>query len=350
MRPFFGRVSLTFITLFSLLSCSGNRSISTRSESREKSLTFREGFSLLLLNDLDWSALSDIDHQKDYLRHLIAEAKINADHSTLDLIFLNGNSFYRANKKVVKQLLSSLEDSSVPFAINWGNDDRQGDYRYSDLLEALSACPHALYSSSKEAISGSNDFVIRLDENGTPRFALFALDSNGYDVSGVPLRYAASAIKKEQVDWLEEEAKNLALAPALGFTSTAPKEFARYVEEKTYTKLSFEQLGAIETPEDSSPLLERIQTLNFKGFFFGHDHPNDFVMDVSGISLGYGVKSSTEKGYATSSARTYLSGGKEKSLQILGGSLYKLQQSGAFSLEHLYLQDDEAYTLVKERH
>ena len=78
--------------------------------------------------------------------------------------------------------------------------------------------------------------------------------------------------------------------------------------------------------------------------------PQIIFMDVSGISLGYGVKSSTEKGYATSSARTYLSGGKEKSLQILGGSLYKLQQSGAFSLEHLYLQDDEAYTLVKERH
>jgi hypothetical protein len=352
MKRFSQRSLLALVVLWSLTACSTTTGspVSTEPESYEKTLPFREGFSLLQLNDLEWSSFTDIAHQKDYLTHLISWAKATSNSQILDLILLNGNSFSLADKTVVKNLLDCLEAFAVPFAFVWGNDDLQGSYRLADLETALKNCPHAVYANPMDSVTGNSNYEITLRDNGTARYALYAFDSSGYDLSGVPLRYDNACIRADQVAWLERQASYVGPVPSLGFLSLAPLEFSNAYEGRNYNKMVFEKNGAITTPSGNSTLLSRITRLNFKGLFFGQDHANDFVLDLQGLRVGYGVKSGSEKGFATSPTQSYLLGGESKSVQILGGSLYTLSASGDFSLDHLYLQDDGAYTLVKERY
>jgi len=315
-------------------------------------LDFRPGFSLLQLTDIHWSFSTDRVQAKTYLNALYQAAKANADSHKIDLLVLTGDSTMFSSKEITKDLFDFLASWQVPFTVTWGNHDRQGYYPFSWLESLLSSYSNSLYVSLQDQLEGEGNAVIDLDEAGALKWQIYTLDSGSYEQSGTPLRYDYGTLKEKQTAWFEKEATLAGKVPSLAFFHIPTRDWQDAYAQGKASKTKWEKNEKICCSEEESPFFLKAVENNVKGLFCGHDHANDLTMTYQGVVLGYGVKTGSELYYAKSLSRTYAPvGGKtSEPLKLIGGTLLSLHEGGVFDLDHLYLQDDAAHTLVKERY
>lgn len=338
-----------FLLLLPLaLSSCGSQEVSLSDYRR--TLAFREGFSILQLSDIHWSFSTDRIREKAYLNALFNSAKENADSQTIDLVMITGDSTLLSNKEITKDLFDTVANWGVPFALTWGNHDRQGYYPFSWLEELVSSYPNSLYVSLEDTVPGNGNYVIDLLSGATTAWQIYALDSGSYQQSGTPLRYDYATLSDAQTSWYEKEANLANKCPSLAYFHIPTRDWLDVYEGKKDSKRKWEKNEGIYCSEKESSFFLSASEHNMKGLFCGHDHSNDLTMTYRGVVLGYGVKTGTELYYTTSSSRSYVSGGETHPLSLIGGSLVSLHSSGSFDLDHLYLQKDNPSTLVKERY
>jgi 3',5'-cyclic AMP phosphodiesterase CpdA len=317
-----------------------------------RSLDFRDGFSLLQLTDIHWSYSTDRVKSKAYLNALFSAAKANADSKKIDLILISGDSTMLSSKEITQDLFDFLAGWGVPFTVTWGNHDRQGTYPFSWLESLVSSYKNSLYVPLQDQVDGEGNAVINLNEAGALKWQIYTLDSGSYAQSGTPLRYDYGTLSENQAAWFEKEATLAGKVPSLVFFHIPTRDWQDVYAGGKESKSKWEKNEAICSSEDESPFFAKALANNVKGLFCGHDHSNDLTMTYQGVVLGYGVKTGSELYSAKSPLRTYVPTGTSASepLHLIGGSLLTLHEGGAFDLDHLYLQDDAAYTLVKERY
>jgi len=345
-KPSLARAFLLLLP-FVLSSCgSGAASLSDY----RRSLPFREGFSILQLSDIHWSFSTDRVQEKAYLNILYSSARENADSKTIDLVVITGDSTFLSNKEITKDLFDTIANWGVPFALTWGNHDRQGYFSFSWLESLVASYANSLYVSLEDNIPGDGNYVIDLMSGATTAWQIYALDSGSYQQSETPLRYDYGTISDAQTNWYEKESDLANKCPSLAYFHIPTRDWLDVYEGGKDSKRKWEKNEAIFCSEKESSFFLSASHCNMKGLFCGHDHSNDLTMTYNGIVLGYGVKTGAEFNYATSSSRTYLSGGETHPLSLIGASLVALHSSGRFDLDHLYLQKDAQSTLVKERY
>jgi hypothetical protein len=335
----------------------------------DESIEFKENFRLLQLTDIHWSVNTDAAKQGAYLTKVVETIQP-------DFIMITGDLLLGASTSTAESLVKVIESWNKPFAVTWGNHDREGEYSPTWLSKLFTNAKNSHYNEVDDSIFGRSNYVISLmnKQTGKAAWNIYSIDSNSYPESHSGLYYDYDVIHSDQINWFNQAAdystaQNGYTVPGLSYFHIPLYQWMySYLEnQKGMMGEILETSAFVLAPDDIKQKFAAIgksvkffpgyQDTGFfdagvkkgvKGFFCGHDHSNDWgnvYSDQAGSAyVGYGVKSGTELYYTHGSdTRGYL-----RDYDIIGGSLSTLHSNGTFDLTHYYVQTDAAYTTYHE--
>ena len=357
--------AFALLPLVFLTSCGAIKAPEISDYFNAEDIVFHEGFKVLQLTDIHWSVNTDMAKQEAYL-----DAVVAASHP--DFIMITGDCFLGATTSTAESLIKVMEGWNTPFAVTWGNHDREGDYSPAWLSNLFKNAQHSFYNEVDDHVFGRSNYVVSLKDTvtGKPAWNLYAIDSNSYLENSNRLYYDYDIIHDDQITWFKQAAAYSAAqnggnaVPGLAYFHIPLWEwYDAYLEnqqgmigeilESTSNSLATEEIkeryAAIHQSVRFWPGYQRTAFFDegvkagVKGFFCGHDHSNDwgtnFTSSAGTAYIGYGVKSGPELYYTHSDKRGF---------DILGGSLSTLHQDGSFDLTHYYVQLDPGYSAHTE--
>ncbi len=333
----------TFLSLVTLCACQGGTKAYEIKDYRQVLTSTNDTFSILQLTDIHWCYTTKIAHSEEYLTQVFEAAKKEAGH--LDLIVITGDSFLGADQAMVTELYRFVNGWGVPFAVTYGNHDKEGDWSREWMNEAIQKGENALsLPYADDGIDGDTNYFIDWSDGNDTVWRIYLLDSNSLTLES-PFSYGYDGIHENQVGWMKNVHDTMNdSVPSLGFVHIPPKELAPALQgtasDKSQWILGKQHEKTCQSSVDSS-FVQVAKEIGMRGVFYGHDHNNDFVLqDQDGFVMGYGVKSGTEL-YSYEDPDTHQT--------LTGGALYTLKKDGAYDLTHLYVDDHEGYAVSSLR-
>lgn len=211
-----------------------------------------------------------------------------------DLVVLTGDNIdgrYLSKgdvNMVIANIAKPMETRKIPWAVVLGNHD-------SEICKVSRKKQMKLYMSYRYNLSqdfssvfgraGDYNLIIKDSKDTKPVFTIYMLDSGAYYQNGY------GYIKKEQIAWYEKQSAILKKSsgktiPSLMFFHIALKQQNKVWKCKN-------AIGSRNEKESTQKIDDKlfsalIKTGDVKGVFVGHDHTNDYVGNINGITLGYG--------------------------------------------------------------
>lgn len=213
-----------------------------------------------------------------------------------DLIMITGDMIYsEPAADNMRKLIQYVAKFKIPFAVTFGNHDRQQGLPNSELLKIAQESSLCLTYSTPN-ISGEGNCVIPILSHSKQNIAsvIYCIDShedsplkengvNGYDF-----------IHLDQIAWYISQSKQLTEQnggtplPSIAFFHIPVPEYAEAVANPNADLVGFRR------EKVCSPLINtgffaaaKIQG-DIMGMFVGHDHDNDFAVKWLDILLAYG--------------------------------------------------------------
>lgn len=256
-----------------------------------------------------------------------------------DLVIFNGDNVTSAfNAKRCRQLGEIFEKLGVYWAGGLGN--HEGDNRFSvsrsKMMKIFMSFDHCLMLTGKEDLPGDFNYALNvLNTDGSLKHTYFFMDT-GDEMSaadeaafGVPDdgKTHYDGTKPEQVAWYAE--KNAALKERYGdFCSTVvihiPLPQMKTAAETGEFLYGDKREGVCASAFDSGLFAAMQNGGTAKAAFFGHDHINDFGLEIDGILLTYLQPS----GYGSYTAESRL--GYEEKDWLQGCTVVKINEDGNF--------------------
>ncbi len=201
-----------------------------------------------------------------------------------------------------------LEKLGVYYTVTFGNHDTEG-YNYYNRgqvadMYADDSLKYSLFDKNDyHEIDGVGNHVINIKNTaGEVNKSLIMLDSHSYmpwDIFGLLWDY--ESIKPRQISWYRSVIETYQPKSSLLFFHIPIKEvkyaYDEFVENgrqdtedvKWLAGNDGEEKEVVYCPDADEELFETVLELgNTKGFFFGHDHFNNFVMKYKGVLFSYG--------------------------------------------------------------
>lgn len=248
----------------------------------KRKLQFRNNgsFRVLHLTDIQ----EGIHPRKDTLRlinALLAE-------TMPDLVILTGDQlkgyspFFRlfgkqSVQKTIRILTAPMENYGIPYAVTFGNHDRQCGLSNEEQAAIYQQSPYGI-CPVEESLTGTFYLPI-LDQEGREILRLYLLDSGNTKEHG---SYAPPS--EEVLAWMKAR-----LMDADGTPSPIPSMVFQHIPLPEYRKCK--QVVVKEpvcSPDRNTGEFDLLRTNGrVMAVFCGHDHKNDFVGQVDGIDLGY---------------------------------------------------------------
>ena len=319
-------------------------------------LDYHDGFNILQLTDLHWSALTDHERNINYLNALIEQVK--KDKGNIDLIELTGDQTMLGSKEDLIDLLKTINSYNIPFAVVWGNHDRESRYSPRYVIDQYLSNSNCLYKEvENDDVHGSSNYVINLKKDGVTKWQIANLDSGAdYCESVFSFDFTFDYIRESQVAWFEEEHNLIGNnVPVIAYYHIAQKEFENAWSEYNNYQLSadvskqkyykLEKFDSSNAKGSEEPVFfNKAHDFNIKGIFVGHCHNNDWTCNYKGVTIGCGVKTGKELYYAhinEEQAKTY---GISEKFDLIGASLVTLHDDETFDLSHLYFNEESSDT------
>lgn len=322
-----------------------------------KTLDYHDGFVIAQLTDIHWHTASAIGYgdegSQEYLVKVVNEIK--AKFGQVDLIEVTGDTFCLSNKRSVKTFIETMDEIGIPYAITWGNHDRQGKYNPNWLSRQFLKAPHSLYVEvDNDNLHERGNYVVNLMQDGDVAWQIFSIDSgssyrNGAGDIGLEYDY----IRQDQIDWFELMHKRAGDdVPVMCYYHIPQKEFddgyeAVMANEPGY-KSGFYMMEGVSSSAYATSMNPVFARNNVKGVFIGHDHATDWTFtNPDGITYGFGVKTNKELYSADVNAETVkgfdeINPDVDREFDLMGASVVKLlNDTGDFELYHLYLSDGQ---------
>lgn len=238
-----------------------------------------------------------------------------------DLVVFGGDNIsgywqeftYNLVQSTIRKIIKPIKDRNIPLAVVFGNHDGEEGYHTEfQMMEYME------YSNCRSNLNDADVYgcgncclTIKSRDGKKDAFAIWLMDSNDYvrDSKG---NRCYDYVHDDQIQWYENRAAELKEAnggeplPAIlfqhipvqeeciGMKEVGKDEEYTFERHGRYFYLGNEILEGRVREEPSPPDMEQDHTAQFKSWkktgdifaaFFGHDHVNDFKMNVEGIDL-----------------------------------------------------------------
>lgn len=212
-----------------------------------------------------------------------------------DLVILTGDNIdgrYCFSKESVKKAIADIakpmEERKIPWAVVLGNHDNEfSRVNRRDQMKIYMSYKYNLSEAFSSVIGRAGDYniLIRDSKNIKPVFNIYLLDSGYYCLGGY------GYIKQQQINWykgLSAELKNKygKVVPSLMFFHIPLQQQYKVWESGK----AIGERNEKECPQkiDTGLFSALVENRDIKGVFVGHDHRNDYMGSINGITLGYG--------------------------------------------------------------
>lgn len=216
-----------------------------------------------------------------------------------DLVVLTGDIVVSGGAaQIWQQVMQPMTEAKVPFAVTFGNHDTESDMSKADILKLLKENTYNVTANADKKLSGVGNYSLPVyaSQGKAMPWALYLFDSHAYTNDSTLGYYAW--IKNDQIQWYRKQSE--AYSRQQGKPVAALAFFHIPLPEFEWVRNQKKVLGSTEESV-CSPLINSglfssfVERGDVMGVFVGHDHNNDYVGEVAGISLGYGRKT----GYAS---------------------------------------------------
>lgn len=216
------------------------------------------------------------------------------DFEKPDLVVLTGDNIdgrYCSKeyiKKTIANISKPMEDRKIPWAVVLGNHD--SELHNVDRKNEMRIYMSYQYNLSQDFSNvagrvGDYNLLINDSKNKKPVFNIYMLDS------GIYCSNDCGYIKEEQINWYKKLSTNLKKS----FDKTIPSlMFFHIALQQQYIVWENGKAIGSRNEKESSQQIDKglfsalVQMGDVKGVFVGHDHMNDYVGSIDGITLGYG--------------------------------------------------------------
>lgn len=314
-----------------------------------------EDFVILNLTDtqMDTKEWSEGNVNREILEYTVNEL---INRTQPDLITISGDlSWGEGETKAYRMLADFIDGFGIPWAPVWGNHDNEDGMAYVDVIEELyMTYENCIYLEGPEEL-GSGNYVISIEENGTPITGIFMMDTHDHDIyideNGNEYE-GYSRLNDEQQLWYKYRAESM---KELGYKDSAiimhipiyaykDAFAAAYNYSVDPSALTWEEsyndqywnegyedsygvryeYGGFPPVEDGFiDVLENIGHTEY--MVVGHDHINNFVINYRGINLVYAMKTGM---------------GCYWDQRLNGGTVLRITSDGIAELKHEYVDVD----------
>jgi hypothetical protein len=224
---------------------------------------------------------------RDKVYELLEKAFAETDP---DLTVITGDLFFSFNgKAMLTEFASFMEKNNRYWAYCFGNHDGAYTYSRKQIASLLAEYPHVLFSSGEDWVLGESNYVITLNDKGTPVQALVFLDSHGERVYGE--KSGPDYIYPSQIDWYQWVSEGLGKVPLYTFFHIPLIEYKDLWASGKAIGIQRDKI--INTPLQNSGLFQAmVDDGDTVATFTGHDHLNDFYGIWEGITLATGRSAS----------------------------------------------------------
>ncbi|MCM3337529.1 metallophosphoesterase family protein [Paenibacillus sp. MER TA 81-3] len=259
-----------------------------------KTLTFREDGTFKILQFTDVHIGDGVDG-RDKDAHTVALMERLIEQERPDLIVYTGDLCWSHGVKDPEQgfrrAISPAVKSGLPWAAVFGNHDTEEGVTREQLMDVMLESDTCLAEPGPEHLSGVGNYMLPIQSagGGKVKALLYFLDSGceapkhigGYEW-----------IHGDQVEWYAGVSKEMTAQhgsplPALTFFHIPLPEYdAVWHTGSVISGSKFERVCA---PKMNSGLYARMVEMgDVMATFVGHDHDNDYIGELHGISLCYG--------------------------------------------------------------
>jgi len=233
-----------------------------------------------------------------------------------DLITIAGDLAWAGEMESYENLCCELDQYNIPYAPVWGNHDNQGGPAQVDKqADVLLKHPLCLLEKGDPAM-GCGNYVIQIEENGKPVYAMFMVDSH----DRMPVTNPDGTqgddwahLLPNQLTWYQEEAAKLGCRNSLvmhipvyeyldAWNAAWKQEYdpMKITREQAYEPQYWneEYAGAYGNKYEGvgsyCKSLGEFDALRAPGLMdymlVGHDHVNNYVINYKGVKLTYILK------------------------------------------------------------
>lgn len=209
-----------------------------------------------------------------------------------DLIVVGGDTVLTAwNDICTQQFCDFIEKFEIPWAPIFGNHDYEGRADKAKLAEIYEASAHCLFKSGPEGMNGMGNYIINLTRNNEVVYSLFMLDDGQFRV--VDAQITDGGVGDNQIEWYKWAVNGInetsgKAVPNMAFMHVAVPEYEQFEND---FKMGIRGEGTC-TAKVNDGFFEAFKANGGTHMFAGHDHNNNFITELDGVTMGYMTKSS----------------------------------------------------------
>jgi 3',5'-cyclic AMP phosphodiesterase CpdA len=276
----------------------------------KRELFFKEDgtFKIIQFTDIHFSEDNELDHRSTNLM-----SQIILDEKP-DFIITTGDTVYGPyNLQHIEKALRPITQSGVPWSYTFGNHDTEEGVDYTSLFQVITSLPNCVAYNADASISGmGNHYVEVKNQRGETKWVLFGIDTGAYN--RIPSIGGYDYIKEDQIQWFKKVIGDFDREQnsfsSLVFMHIALPEYQEVWDMETCYG---EKREGICCPHINSGFFTAMQEAGHtKGVFVGHDHINDYMGTLYGITLAYGRAT----GYNTYGQEDYQRGARIIELDV----------------------------------
>lgn len=257
-------------------------------------------FQILMLTDLQ---LDVPFKSKKYLKSSIQEM---VDQNKPDLIVLAGDNVAGVLMHFhIKTVVSILEDLGVPWAVVFGNHDREFGNNLNYHAELFLNAENCLFEVGPASVDGLGNYVINIEEEGKVVYSLFLMDSHGEIVTETEKYF--DTLRGSQVQWYQDNVAAIRAqegrdVPSMMFSHIPVPEYrlAYNLAESgsdQATLLAGRRNEDESTARDNSGFFDAFRENGGTHLFVGHDHTNNYSVKYRDVVMTFGTKTGDYSGH-----------------------------------------------------
>lgn len=274
-------------------------------------LKFKDGKFRILM-------IADTQEGKNVSSDTMKLINASLDRAEPDMVVFSGDQIWGKRnfkgdrnevKRVLGELVQPVIDKKIPFAICFGNHDRQVGLTNEEQFEIYKEFD-GFIGESAEGVDGVGNHCFEIKDGDDVKFLLYTIDSHSN------LKIGYDNVHQNQIDWYRAtrdkyEEKTGSVIPSVVIQHIPVCEVFELLTRVKRTKRgavrgfrthdgeyfvlnrdrvnddAFMKESPADPQENSGEFSAMCEKGDVKGIYFGHDHNCSYHGDINGIDVGY---------------------------------------------------------------